>query len=270
MHHASCFVTLTYDEANVPWELCKDDYQKFLKRLRKEYGKPLRYFLAAEYGSQKGRPHYHLALFGIDELTAGGDFGISGFRDSGLVQKCWGKGFTTVKGLDFKSASYIAGYVTKKFGTKVVWKWKDQRMDRKVRVKLLMDGRISEFCRMSLKPGIGAHAMGVVVESLKSVPRDSLPWVAPSVLKHSGKLWPLGRYLKGKISEQLFTTDEQDSKKMDQLREYGWKLRAVHEEYINDPQNTERSTKKVFLDTTSQKRLNKQTVFEIYDQEKKL
>lgn len=73
----SCyFVTLTYDELNVPRNpvngdlmLNKRDCQLFIKRLRKRFGNGIRYFLCSEYGENFGRPHYHMLLFNmpIDE-----------------------------------------------------------------------------------------------------------------------------------------------------------------------------------------------------------
>ena len=63
-------VTLTYDDA----ELVKDgreanaavlvyaDFQRFMKRLRKA-GFNVRYIVAGEYGSKKGRAHWHAVLF---------------------------------------------------------------------------------------------------------------------------------------------------------------------------------------------------------------
>lgn len=69
----SCyFVTLTYDELNVPRNpitgelmLNKRDCQLFIKRLRKYYGNGIRYFLASEYGENFGRPHYHMLIFNL-------------------------------------------------------------------------------------------------------------------------------------------------------------------------------------------------------------
>ena len=68
----SFFITLTYDELNVPRDkkngnlaLNKRDCQLFIKRLRNHYGKGLRYFLCSEYGENFGRPHYHMLLFNL-------------------------------------------------------------------------------------------------------------------------------------------------------------------------------------------------------------
>lgn len=63
------FVTLTYHDGSLPrlktGEPCfsKRDCQLFIKRLRKKFGNGIRYFLVSEYGSDRGRPHYHCLLF---------------------------------------------------------------------------------------------------------------------------------------------------------------------------------------------------------------
>ena len=102
MHKKSSFVTLTYDEENLPdrdkykgGNLCKEDYQKFLKSLRKRLPpKSLRYFLVGEYGDKSGRAHYHICLFGLDK------------SDSKLIKECWNKGFVYIGTLTKDSAQY--------------------------------------------------------------------------------------------------------------------------------------------------------------------
>ena len=66
-HDHNCFLTLTYDEANLPrhGQLLKRDLQLFFKRLRKLMG-PFRYVACGEYGDLRRRPHFHVALFGVD------------------------------------------------------------------------------------------------------------------------------------------------------------------------------------------------------------
>lgn len=67
------FVTLTYSPKYVPLSnnmlptLDKTDVQKFIKRLRKKYGKELKYFACGEYGSRTYRPHYHLIVFNVKD-----------------------------------------------------------------------------------------------------------------------------------------------------------------------------------------------------------
>lgn len=69
----SCFhAILTYDNSHLPTlsdgtpTLSKRDLQLFFKRLRHHYpDNSLKYFVAGEYGSRRGRPHYHALIFGI-------------------------------------------------------------------------------------------------------------------------------------------------------------------------------------------------------------
>lgn len=57
------FVTLTYNNNNLPLELKVSHLQNFIKYLRRLTPEPIRYFGTGEYGSNTKRPHYHLILF---------------------------------------------------------------------------------------------------------------------------------------------------------------------------------------------------------------
>lgn len=69
----SVFTTLTYNTENVPitkngfMSLDLSDIQRFFKRLRKAHHKKndvkIKYFLVAEYGTKRLRPHYHAIIF---------------------------------------------------------------------------------------------------------------------------------------------------------------------------------------------------------------
>lgn len=120
MHKASCFLTLTYNDANLPrfGQLVKSDLQKFFKRLRKSVG-PFRYVACGEYGEIGRRPHFHVALFGLDfafDRIESGE-GIRGDKlyVSPTLHSVWGKGDLlqqTIGSLTFESAAYIARYIT--------------------------------------------------------------------------------------------------------------------------------------------------------------
>ena len=103
VHTKASFLTLTYDDENLPpgGQLVKRDLQLFIKRLRKAYG-ALRYFAVGEYGDLSLRPHYHAALYGLDR------------EEFPLIERCWGKGRVSVDDLTVQSAAYICGYVVKK------------------------------------------------------------------------------------------------------------------------------------------------------------
>lgn len=66
-HKDSSFVTLTYDDCNIPHSgsLIKSDLQKFFKRLRKISPNKIKYFACGEYGRKTHRPHYHTIIFGL-------------------------------------------------------------------------------------------------------------------------------------------------------------------------------------------------------------
>lgn len=124
-----CVVTLTYNSDHLPdgESLCRRDVQLFLKRLRKRHD--VRYFGCGEYGSKKGRPHYHLLIFGwcpddgVYSYTS--DKGVRYYRSKeldaywSLLNKKTGErsyiGYTSFsKGIDEKSAFYSSLYLQKR------------------------------------------------------------------------------------------------------------------------------------------------------------
>lgn len=145
LYDKNCFITLTYDDDHVPGNgsLVKSDFQKFMKRLRKKFGKGVRYYECGEYGEKLQRPHYHACLFNFDfpdkELWSIRG-GVSLYR-SRLLEEVWPFGFATVGDVTFESAAYVARYCTKKItGERSVGYYK---------------GRVPEFVTMSRRPGIG-------------------------------------------------------------------------------------------------------------------
>lgn len=105
------FITLTYDEKNCPkdYSLKKEHIQKYIKRVRKEYGKKLRYYITAEYGERYGRPHYHGIIFGYDEKN------IELLNKT--LEKKWGKGMVHIGTVTTNSIRYVVGYTDKKILT---------------------------------------------------------------------------------------------------------------------------------------------------------
>ena len=69
MHTSNCFITLTYAPEHCPKDMSLhyEDFQLFMKRLRKRYtGKTIRFYMAGEYGESFDRPHFHACIFGLD------------------------------------------------------------------------------------------------------------------------------------------------------------------------------------------------------------
>lgn len=139
------FITLTYNDTYLPKDgsIRKEELQKFMKRLRKEIDPiKVRYFGCGEYGKKYDRPHYHLCLFGYDFPDK--EIHKTTFRRkrdpdilyiSEMLSTVWKKGFHTIGKVNYKTAGYVARYVTKKH----MGKWSDY----------IYDGLEPEFALMS-------------------------------------------------------------------------------------------------------------------------
>lgn len=168
-HEASCwthnvFLTLTYDDKSIPWHgsLSGSEPRLFIRYLRRRLSgaeeapdgsgrRPIRYFGCGEYGSQRGRAHYHLLLFNV-QFTDVSRYGKDTFTSS-LVSELWKQGSHLIGSLTPASASYVSGYALKK-----VRGWDRERVygiyDETTGEFL---ERKPEFAMMSLKPPIGFY-----------------------------------------------------------------------------------------------------------------
>jgi len=202
VHPQASFITLTYDEENIPdgGTLVPRDLQLWLKRYR--LLKPFRYFAVGEYGDLTWRPHYHVAMFGV------------GRSDALDIRRTWGKGLTDTGDLTIQSARYIAGYVTKK-----LTRSDDPR---------LSPGIHPEFARMSLRPGIGAPAIHGFAEAFSG--KAGQQYIAatgdvPSMFKTGRNSLPLDRYVRDRLRTELGVTpvsypEEARAKFKEMLRVY--------------------------------------------------
>lgn len=152
----SAFLTLTYDPAALPKDnsVDKDVMQRFMKRLRKLCGVTLRYLLCGEYGSRKGRAHYHVVVFGFRfpdrKMWSKSKSGFPLFS-SELLSKAWPHGLALLGDVTFQSARYTGAYIVKKMG--------GERAAEHYTRQSPVDGNWyevePEFGLMSLKPGLG-------------------------------------------------------------------------------------------------------------------
>lgn len=118
-----CFVTLTYDPEHCPsdYSLRKSDLQKFVKRLRitlqrKNLGAVRAFFACGEYGTKRGRPHYHILLLGwcpSDMQYFAQSYSGMPLYTSKLLEQIWGKGFCPCGTVTGGSAGYVARYSKK-------------------------------------------------------------------------------------------------------------------------------------------------------------
>ncbi len=145
MHQANSFITLTYDDKNVPRAngletLRPRDFVLFMKKLRKAKHGNIRFFQAGEYGTL-GRPHHHSLLFNCDfddkYFWARRYYGTV-YR-SETLEKIWSFGFCEIGEVNFQSAGYVARYTMKKLEGDTA-----------------RTNRVPEYLTMSRRPGIGS------------------------------------------------------------------------------------------------------------------
>lgn len=105
IHNSSLFITLTYAPEHIPltskgfMDLRKTDFQKFVKRLRKNTGcKTIKYYAVGEYGGKSWRPHYHAIIYDVD------------YDDINLA---WGLGQIHIGSVSNDSIAYTAKYMYK-------------------------------------------------------------------------------------------------------------------------------------------------------------
>lgn len=161
-HEQSYFLTLTYDDNNLPTvesydkdglviqtgNLVKSDFQKFMKKLRKhyeeKYSNKIRYFACGEYGESTQRPHFHVIMFGLKlddlKLYKRNNLGQNLYTSEWL-SNIWKNGYVVIGEVTEQSISYTCRYVLKKASG----------IDKSYYQDLNLE---PEFTLMSRKPGI--------------------------------------------------------------------------------------------------------------------
>lgn len=141
------FLTLTYKDKDLPKTptgiptLKKDDVTKFKKAIRQKLFRKYRKRIniktleCGEYGGKRGRPHYHMLLWGYkaDDIklamkSKSGEW----LYKSKEIEKTWNKGKVIIGEITYESSAYVARYTTKKM-------MKDK----------LLDGQIKPYINMS-------------------------------------------------------------------------------------------------------------------------
>jgi hypothetical protein len=157
-HEQKAFLTLTYDDLNLPenGSLNKRHFTLFMKRLRKQHGGKLRYFMCGEYGDQTQRPHYHAILYGCDfsdrkphsKGTKGDQIYISESLDD-----LWSLGNCYIGAVTAESCGYVSRYIMKKVTGDMAAEHYG-RVDPATGEWFLLQ---PEYVCMSRRPGIGSQ-----------------------------------------------------------------------------------------------------------------
>lgn len=156
LHPINSFITLTYDQEHVPAHgtLVKKHFQDFMKRLRKNTGVKLRYFVCGEYGETTGRPHYHAIIFGYDwpdkRRYASNQRGDTRYVSKTLDAQ-WALGKCEIGSVTPDSCGYVARYVMKK----IVGEMAKEHYQHIVPETGEVFDRLPEYVNMSTRPGIG-------------------------------------------------------------------------------------------------------------------
>lgn len=186
LHEHNYFITLTYDDFNLPKgefidysyevynsNLVRRDIQLFIKNLRewerKRGNEHIKVFYCGEYGNLTSRPHFHLVVFGaseIPDLTFGFKKGSYTFYKSKIYEGFWSvkvpgvktkclRGFVDISEASFDTMAYTARYIFKKQGGVMKKDFFEyyEGLDPEIRPAI----RLQPFIGMSLKPGIASE-----------------------------------------------------------------------------------------------------------------
>lgn len=180
---ASNFVTLTYgrdDDGNVNHArsvvLTYSDVQKYFKRLRRN-GYPCRYFAVGEYGSEKGRAHWHVLIYWLDKAPPHEEF-------KRFNEPHWEHGFSQFEPITYKGVRYCCKYILKDMG-------KDRQQTH---------------LAMSKKPPIGAQYFAELAQDYvrAGLSPQSLEYTFKDVRDKKGRLI---RFMLTKRSAEMFIAE---------------------------------------------------------------
>lgn len=220
LHAENMFITLTYNDEHLPRDqgLHHDHFKDFMKRLRRwaDYnldGRKISYYMCGEYGAKFGRPHYHAIIFNL-RMPDAKKYGK--LWNSEILERLWGKGYTSIGNVTLQSAAYVARYIMKKVTG-------DQA--EKHYIKALVDeetGEIvdrfevePEYNRMSTRPAIGKEWFKLYSKDFGENPEEQQIHI-------NGKAFPMPSYY-------LRQLEAQDPKKYEQIMEARKKYASENE-----------------------------------------
>lgn len=173
-HGYNAFVTVTFRDVGTPQFLRRSDVRFFVRNLRKS-NPDVRYFAAGEYGTKKGRAHYHFNLFSKRPLL------------DHLIREAWPFGSVHIGDCEPASLDYALGYLLK--GRKSV-PWP-------------IEIRYPEF--RSFSKGIGQFAFDSI----------TVAGLLPREFRVFGRTWPIGRYFRLKAERAGVALDETKQVKLE-------------------------------------------------------
>lgn len=231
-HKDACFLTLTYDDDHLPedYSISKREFQRWMKRFRRDINKCVRFFASGEYGDKGHRwinPHYHVILFGVspvDDIFQNLQICKDGYE---CFLSSWPFGHCFTGDVTYDSACYVAKYTAKKLLAN----------DGKVPLNdefYTSRGLEPPFLLMSRRPGIGAK---YVRDNKNRLQRRGY------IFGKDGKKCGLPRFYKSKVYSDYHTlaTESYVRDNLNELRErsgrVGKSIRVLSEEILENAKN---------------------------------
>lgn len=265
-HKNNCFITLTYDNQNLPINknhitLKKKDFQDFIKRLRAAINPvKISYFGCGEYGPQTHRSHGHFIIMGwkpddLKQIQASKT--NNAMFTSEKLEKIWGKGFVSVEDVNYNVACYVARYVQKKSGLLPTKKKLTGKTELTTKIdprngleyldiinktemsKFDNYGREKEFILMSKAPAIGLNYW---LDNKEKILRNKGIFIK---IDDKLKLKPIPRYFLKKLKEEdyekLFRYKFEIKKNMLENQKKLLQKIYIHEKPIEELTNNEKT-----------------------------
>jgi len=279
-HEHSLFVTLTYNDQYLP-VVCyhpqtdvKYEHplgvlditaiQKFNKRLRRASAPhKLRIFYCGEYGELRGRPHFHLVIWGLP------------YEKKHLIYKSW---CDPVTGDLMADPDYIDVQVPKSD-----WDVSQYCVKYNMKIKtrkqaVFEEGRPKEFAKSS--KGLGLKFVDNLVECYKTENVQAFireTGDIPRVLKVNGKTLPLDRYMREKILKRLgiyeeikannFATYQEEMQSLREIAGFDQKAenlkKIIYEGYKANPKREAYKLEAKFVEVNLPEMLVKEKLFDL-------
>lgn len=214
------FLTLTYDTDHVPitkngfMSLDKTDVQKFIKRLRKSYGKQpptIKYYACGEYGGTTNRPHYHLIIFNAHEEN---------------INKSWTLGTTHFGAVNEASTGYTLKYISKP--AKVP---QHPRDDRQKEFALMSKGMGANYLTPNMKQWHKKDLTGRYYVPLKDGKKIAMPRYYKEKLYSQYQKLKIAKHFENQAvkeyqSKNLSTIDKEIKENLSKLQEHSRRLQS--------------------------------------------
>lgn len=92
----------------------RQDFQKFMKRWRKRTKVPVRFISSLEFGTQKGRPHWHAIMWMENPCGSMSRSELMHSSFKALLTEVWRNGHVQLDQVRRAQIAYVAKYITKK------------------------------------------------------------------------------------------------------------------------------------------------------------